>query len=88
MASFELHGKPAVRVNAEAITWANTSKAQQYLIDGCVKMWVPKSVSQFTPTKEHEDQKKTGRLKGDTPGTLIIEEWFYKNFFKGETQSK
>lgn len=75
MGDILLHGKRAVKVNAEKVVWANTSKASQYNIDGD-KVWLPNSHCQFTKTG-HPNSTKSG----DIPGTLVIAEWLYNKTF-------
>jgi hypothetical protein len=41
-----LHGKRAVKVNAETVMWGVSEKAQLFNIDG-EERWVPKSLSEY-----------------------------------------
>lgn len=82
----ELNGKASVKVNAEKVTWANTDKAQQYKI-GDIKIWIPNSVCQFTIGKESQEMLNNGHHKGDTKGTLLIHEWWFRKNFRGDIMS-
>jgi hypothetical protein len=73
MNDITLHGKPAVKVNAKKVIWANTEKSKLYDIDGD-EAWIPNSLCKFT-ADENWDKS------GDIPGTLIIVEWKYNQIF-------
>ncbi len=78
-----LHGKRAVKINAKRIMWGSKikdAKAKLYDIDGD-KKWVPISLSEFSISKESQEQLDRGVHAGDITGELIIEEWFYKKLF-------
>lgn len=86
MAEVLLHGKRAVKVNAERIMFgskAANGKTRLYNIDGD-KTWVPDSLCEFNPCAEYKDfvsGKTKGPWQGDTPGELTIVEWFYNKIF-------
>jgi len=78
-----INGKRAVKVNAKKVIWGRKQggKAQLYNVDGDQK-WIPDSLCMFK--EDEEFTKKAAENKGfsgDIPGTLLIEEWFYKKLF-------
>lgn len=82
----ELNGKQAIKIDAAKISWASTDKAQMYDIDN-VRIWVPRSVSQFTIGKESQEMLDNGYHRGDIKGTLLIHEWWFRKNFRGDLGS-
>lgn len=74
MKRVKLHGKPAIEIKAEKVTWGNSTKAGLYRINR-KEVWVPHYLCEFTESPDNNP------LLGDTDGIIVITEWLYnKNF--------
>lgn len=76
MKRVKLHGKPAIEIKAELVTWGDNKrgKAKLYKINE-QELWVPNSLHTFKVSKSNNP------MVGNTEGTITVAEWFYnKNF--------
>lgn len=62
-------------VNAHKVLWATSKKASKYRVNG-IEEWVPNSVCNFIQDDINDFHK------GDIPGKLTIQVWFYDKTFK------